>query len=135
MSLEEDIERLRELRQELVSLEVGEHRHPERARRRARFVFEDSPTCLNSGDVVRSLPCSDYALSNDVPEDARRKKVSCLHISLDAEGETPGFPYRRGTPGEIEATIADWLSAEIERLQLSQKKKAWRSAGDSSAQR
>jgi len=131
MSREKGTERLGVLREELGFLEAGGYRHPERAQWRAQFVFEDSPTCLNFGDVMRTLPCEECPLFIYVPEEAKHKKVPCRYIPLNARRETLDFLYRIATSEEIEATVANWLRTEIERLGGSQRKEASRTAGAS----
>jgi uncharacterized small protein (DUF1192 family) len=131
MPSERDTEVLRVLKQELVFLESGGYRHPERAKWRAQFVFEDSPTCLNSGDVMRSIPCKECSLFAYVPEEGKQKQAPCRHIPLNAKKETLDSLYRTATPEEIEATVAAWLRTEIERLKEIQKKGASHAASAS----
>ena len=102
------------LRRELEFLEKGGYRKPSW---RPRFIFEDSPTCLNFGDPHRSTPCSECVLMQFVPPDRREEKVPCRHIRVNGSGRTIDNLYRTGTQEEIEAAVKSWLKETIQRLE------------------
>lgn len=131
MEAPKQVELLQLLKRELSFLKSGGYRHPDRAQWRAHYVFEDSPTCMNFGDPGRSWPCMYCPLFGFVPEDKQATRIPCRHIPLNSEGETLDFLYREASPEEIEAKVAAWLSAEIERLERAEKKEAPRAAGAS----
>jgi hypothetical protein len=57
------------LRKELEFLEKGSYRSTARTPWRPKFVFQDSPTCLNSDPALVPRPCTECALMQLVPED------------------------------------------------------------------
>ena len=105
------------LRGELAFIERGGYRKSARAPWRAQFMFEDSPTCLNSDPAKPQRPCSECPLVPFVPEDQREKRIPCRYVPLDEWGETVDSLYRTGTQEELEAAVARWLKTTIERLQ------------------
>lgn len=105
------------LKAELEFLEKGGYRSTARAVWRPRFVFQDSPTCLNFDATGDRKPCSDCALMQLVPKDSARKKVPCRYIPLNERGETIDSLYRYGTAEELEAALGLWLKAAIARLE------------------
>jgi hypothetical protein len=105
------------LRAELAFLEGGGYRHPARAQWRPQYVFEDSPTCINYGDLARSHPCEECPLMEFVPREHRNKMAPCRHIPLNEVNETVDSLYRAASPEETEAALTDWLRATIARLE------------------
>jgi hypothetical protein len=108
---------LRVLRAELAFLEGGGYRHPARAQWRPQYVFQDSPTCINFGDLARSRDCEECPLMHFVPHEHRNKNVPCHHIPLSEKGETVDSLYRAASPEEVEEAVAEWLRATIARLE------------------
>ena len=104
------------LRGELAFIERGGYRKPAHAPWRAQFMFEDSPTCLNSDPTKPRKPCSECPLIAFVPEDQRKKRVPCRYLPLNQVGETVDSLYRTGTQEELEAAVVRWLNGTIERL-------------------
>jgi hypothetical protein len=104
------------LKFELEFLEQGGYGRLPRESWRPRFVFEDSPTCMNFNSRDRE-PCSECLLMQFVPEDARKEQTPCIHIPLSLSGETLESLYRTGTQQEIEAALGAWLRATIHRLE------------------
>ncbi|MGA9073287.1 MAG: hypothetical protein WB368_04195, partial [Candidatus Sulfotelmatobacter sp.] len=92
------------LKFELEFLEQGGYGRLPRESWRPRFVFEDSPTCMNFNSKDRE-PCSECLLMQFVPEDARKEQTPCLHIPLSLSGETLENLYRTGTQLEIETAL------------------------------
>jgi len=105
-----------------------------------RFIFEDSPTCLNFGHRDNPSPCSGCVLMEFVPPEHRSQRFPCRHIPLDASGQTLDSLYRHCDQGEVEQVVCNWLQATIrcledEREAYSQKNESvafgsrwWRSA-------
>lgn len=104
------------LKFELEFLEQGGYGRLPRECWRARFIFEDSPTCVNFNSRDRR-PCSECLLMQFVPEDARNEQTPCAHIPLFCSGETIENLYRTGTQQEIEDALRDWLRATIRQLE------------------
>ena len=105
------------LNKELEFLEKGGYRRTGRAHWRPRFVFQDSPTCLNFDPTLAPRPCTECALMQLVPEDVQRKKFPCRYIPLNERGETIDSFYRFGTQEELEPELRRWLQATIERIE------------------
>lgn len=105
------------LKFELYFLEQGGYERSSAAAWRPRFIFEDSPTCINydaSGDRV---PCSACALMQLVPSSRRFATHPCWYISLNESGETLDSLYRDSDQSEIEETVGSWLRAAIQQLE------------------
>jgi len=111
------------LKFELDFLEQGGYGRLPREAWRARFVFEDSPTCMNFNSKDRE-PCEECLLMQFVPENARTEQVPCIHIPLSAHGETLDSLYRTGTQQEIEEALGTWLRTTIRRLEAEKAKSA-----------
>jgi hypothetical protein len=104
------------LKFELEFLEQGGYGRLPREAWRPRFVFEDSPTCMNFNSKDRE-PCSECLLMQFVPAEARKEQTPCIHIPLSMNGETLESLYRTGTQQELEAALGDWLRATIHQLE------------------
>ena len=111
------------LKFELEFLEQGGYGRLPREAWRARFVFEDSPTCMNFSSKDRE-PCSECLLMQFVPDEAREEQTPCVHIPLSPSGETLESLYRTGTQLEIEEALGDWLRKTIARLEAQQAKQS-----------
>jgi hypothetical protein len=110
------------LKFELEFLEQGGYGRLPREAWRPRFVFEDSPTCMNFNSKDRE-PCEECLLMQFVPQDARTEQTPCIHIPLSPAGETIESLYRTGTQQELEDALGDWLRATIRRLETEKAKK------------
>ena len=104
------------LKFEVEFLEQGGYGRLPRESWRARFVFEDSPTCMNFNSEDHEA-CSECLLTPFVPGDARTEQTPCIHIPLSPSGKTLESLYRTGTQQEIEAALAAWLRANIGQLE------------------
>src|SRR5277367_3214805 len=109
------------LKFELDFLEQGGYGRLPRESWRPRFIFEDSPTCMNFSSKDHE-PCSECLLMQFVPENARKEQTPCIHIPLSPIGETLESLYRTGTQQEIEETLGSWLRAAIQRLEAERAK-------------
>jgi hypothetical protein len=111
-----DERRLREvLKAELEFLNRGGYREPSW---RPQFIFEDSPTCLNYGREAGRKPCSECVLMQLVPREKRSEKVPCRFIPLNDRGDTVESTYRLATQEELESAVRNWLTHEIEKLDV-----------------
>jgi hypothetical protein len=104
------------LKFELEFLEQGGYGRLPRESWRPRFIFEDSPTCMNFNSKDRE-PCEECLLMQFVPKDARQEQVPCTHIPLSPHGETLESLYRTGTQTEIEEALGAWLRTTIRQLE------------------
>jgi hypothetical protein len=107
------------LKFELEFLEQGGYGRLPRESWRARFIFEDSPTCMSFNSRDRE-PCSECLLMQFVPENARKERTPCIHIPLSPSRDTLDSLYRTGTQQEIEEALGAWLRATIGRLEAKQ---------------
>jgi hypothetical protein len=105
------------LKFELQFLEKGGYGRSPREPWRPRFIFEDSPTCMNYDCQDNPEPCSYCVLTQLVPPDLRSEPFSCRRIPLNGEGETLDSLYRWGDEHEIEEAVRTWLRATIESLE------------------
>jgi hypothetical protein len=105
------------LRKELEFLEKGGYRDSDRVPWRPKFIFQDSPACLNFDPAQPAKPCSDCTLMQLVPENLRDKKIPCRYIPLNERGETIDSFYRSGTRSELEDAFGHWLRATIHTLE------------------
>jgi hypothetical protein len=111
--MSDDRKLLEVLKAELEFLNRGGYR---KASWRPQFVFEDSPTCLNGRSGSRKA-CSECVLAPFVPIEKRGSKVPCRHIRLNDQGETVDSLYRSKTQEELESSLRDWLTQEIQALE------------------
>jgi hypothetical protein len=105
------------LKSELEFLEHhGYRRSPETAWRQ-KYIFEDSPSCINYDSAENPRPCTDCALIHLVPPALRSAKSPCRHIPFNESGETLDSLYRYGSQSEIENAVGTWLRAAITRFE------------------
>ena len=110
------------LKFELEFLEQGGYGRLPREAWRPRFIFEDSPTCMNFNSKDKE-PCSECLLMQFVPAEARKEQIPCIHILLSLSGDTLESLYRTGTQQEIEAALGAWLRTTIHRLEAEKAKR------------
>jgi len=108
---------LEKLRAELVFLKNGGYRQNAMSPWRASFMFEDSPTCLNSSAIWPRKPCSECVLQQFIPETFLDQRIPCRYIPLNEARETVASFYRTGTQEELEAAVGKWLKATIAKLE------------------
>jgi hypothetical protein len=119
----DDRDLLEVLKFELEFLEQGGYGRLPREAWRPRFIFEDSPTCMNFNSKDRE-PCEECLLMQFVPQEARTEQTPCVHIPLSPAGETIASLYRTGTQQELEEALGDWLRSTIRRVEAERAKKA-----------
>lgn len=105
------------LKFELYFLEQGGYERSSVAAWRPRFIFEDSPTCINYGATGDRTPCTACALMQLVPSSRRFATHPCWHIALNESGETLDSLYRYSDQDQIEGTVGNWLSTTIDQLE------------------
>ena len=110
---EEKSELLRKLKFELAFIEDGGYGRSVRTPHKPTSLFQDSLTCLNFGDPLRSHPCSECVLMQYVPESRRGENVPCHHIPLDEERRTIAILDE----SEGQEVLKQWLRNEISRLE------------------
>ena len=115
---------LEALKSELRFLQGGGYRLSTRQSWRAKYVFEDSPTCPNSGNVEHLRECADCVLINFVPEQWRGHASPCRMIPLNDAGMTVEYLYGDGTPAQLQESVGQWLKKKIGELEAKQAKAA-----------
>jgi len=105
------------LKSELEFLEHRGYRRSPETVWRPKYIFEDSPSCINYDSEETRRPCTDCALIYLVPPAHRSAKSPCRHIPLNEAGETLDSLYRYANQSEIENVVGTWLGAAIKRLE------------------
>jgi len=118
------------LKSELEFLEHHSYRRSPETAWRPKYIFEDSPSCINYDSEESPRPCTDCALIYLVPPALRSTKSPCRHISLNESGETLDSLYRYGNESEIESAVAIWLRGAI--TQMEEERIAVKTAHDKS---
>ena len=119
MADERDV--LEVLKFELNFLEQGGYGRSVRAPQTATSIFQDSITCLNSGEPQRPHPCSECMLIDFVPQSSRDADIPCHHIPLSPAGETVATLEASGNQQRLEEAAISWLRAVIARIEKEQK--------------
>ena len=109
------------LKFELAFLEKGGYGRSPREPWRPRYIFEDSPSCMNYDCKDNPEPCSHCVLTQLVPPDLRNEKIPCRHIPLNALGENLDSLYRYDDQREIEEIVENWLRATIAKLEAARR--------------
>lgn len=115
---------LETLKAELAFIERGGYRNKPRFPWRPSFVFEDSPTCINSQSKDSRRPCTECLMTQFVPQDKQKLAFPCRHIPLTAQGESVAYFYECGTEEELEAALKGWLKNKIAELEAQGNSKA-----------
>ncbi len=105
------------LRAELRFLEDGGYGRSPQSPWRAKFIFEDSPSCPNFGESAKPHACTECLLIDFVPEAWRQHTTPCRMIPLNAAGQTIEHFYGSGTQIELERAVGDWLRKKIKELE------------------
>ncbi len=84
---------------------------------RAPAIFEDSPICPNFCDPSHSHPCENCLLEQFVPQGQKAESIPCRFIPLTKDGVTVEDLNRTGNQQEMEDALANWLRAQIERIE------------------
>jgi hypothetical protein len=105
------------LKFELEFLEKGGYGRSPREPWRPRYLFEDSPTCMNYDSQASPEPCSHCVLMQLVPPEFRGEKIPCRHIPLNKLGENLDSLYRYDDEHELEETVESWLRKTITKLE------------------
>lgn len=105
------------LRFELSFLQDGGYGRSPHSPWRAPAIFEDSPICPNFCDPARPNPCESCLLEQFVPDGQKGESIPCRFIQLTKEGQTVEDLYRTGSQLEMEVALAEWLRAQIERIE------------------
>jgi hypothetical protein len=105
------------LKKELAFLDSGGYRRSSSFPWRARYIFEESPSCPNFADRTRPHRCTDCWLMEFVAPDLRAEQTPCRFVELTANGVTVDALYRCGTLAESEQALRHWLHERIRELE------------------
>ena len=105
------------LKFELSFLLDGGYGRSPRTPWRAPAIFEDSPICPNFCDPARPHACETCLLEQFVPQGQRSESIPCRFIPLTKDGQTIEDLYRTGNQVEMEEALANWLRAQIDRIE------------------
>jgi len=112
----EENDLLEALKFELEFFEKGGYYPSPREPWKLHYIFEDSPTCMNYHSKGNPAPCSECALIDLVPPEARSQAIPCRHIPLNAQGETLALLYSYADQRELGDVYGNWLRATIAAL-------------------
>ena len=105
------------LKSELEFLEKGGYGRSVKTPWQPTSIFQDSPSCLNLGDLERTHPCSECLLIDFVPPEDRTEDVPCHHIPLNVKGETIDEIEWKEDQAKLEDTVKTWLRSKIAQLE------------------
>jgi hypothetical protein len=110
---QDDRDTLEVLKAELDFVEKGGYGRSVKSPWQPTSIFQDSPSCINLGDLERTQPCSECLLIDFVPPEARREDVPCHHIPLNAKGETINELEWKEDQRKTEESVKNWLLSTI----------------------
>jgi len=105
------------LKFELNFLEKGGYGRSPREPWRSRYIFEDSPTCMNYDSKDHRDPCAECVLMQLVPLEFRAAEIPCRYIPINPEGDTLDSLYRYADQFETEEIFGNWLRVTIAKLE------------------
>jgi hypothetical protein len=114
---QDDRDTLEVLKAELDFVEKGGYGRSVKTPWQPTSIFQDSPSCINLGDLERTHPCSECVLIDFVPPEARRQDVPCHHIPLNTRGETIDELEWKENQQKTEETIENWLRSTISQVE------------------
>ena len=120
----DDRDVLEVLKFELGFIEKGGYGRSVRTPWKATSAFQDSVTCINFGDPLRTDPCDECLLIQFVPAERRSENVPCHHIPLNRSGETIATVEDGGRHEQMEEDVKEWLRATIKRIEAERAQKA-----------
>jgi len=110
---QDDRDTLEVLKAELDFVEKGGYGRSVKTPWQPTSIFQDSPSCINLGDLERTHPCSECALIDFVSPEDRWQDVPCHHIPLNTSGETIDELECKENQDQTEETVKNWLRSMI----------------------
>jgi hypothetical protein len=117
---QDDRDALDMLKSELAFVEKGGYGRSVKTPWQPTSIFQDSPSCLNFGDLERTHSCKECLLIDFVPAEARNEDVPCHHIPLNANGVTIDELEWKEDQRKLEQTLTTWLRSAIKHLEANQ---------------
>jgi hypothetical protein len=105
------------LKDELALIEQGGYGRSVRTPWLPKSAFQDSLTCINYVDPVRTHPCSECQLHDFVPNEHQSEDVPCHFIPLNDAGETIEDLEAQDNQAKLETTLKQWMRARIKQLE------------------
>jgi hypothetical protein len=105
------------LKLELDFVENGGYGRSARTPWKRASTFEDSLTCINFGDSLRSRPCEECLLIDFVPEEQKSAPLPCHHIPLTETGTTLDLFEQRKDQVALENALKAWLRKKIAEIE------------------
>lgn len=115
--IQDDRDTLDLLKAELDFVEKGGYGRSVKTPWQPTSILQDSPSCLNFGDLERTHPCSECLLIDFVPPEARTEDVPCHHIPLNVQGDTIDELEWNENQRETEKIVKNWLCSTISQLE------------------
>jgi hypothetical protein len=119
----DDRDPLEVLKAELEFVEKGGYGRSVKTPWQPTSIFQDSPSCLNLGDLEKTHPCTDCLLIDFVPAEARSQDVPCHHIPLNANAETIDELEWKEDQRRTEQVLKNWLDETIKLLEVTPRKR------------
>ena len=113
----DDRDKLEVLKAELNFVEKGGYGRLVKTPWLPHSIFQDSPSCLNFGQLERTHPCSECLLIEFVPPEANAQDVPCHHIPLNDKGETIDELQWKEDQRKTEETLKNWLRSTISQIE------------------
>ena len=110
---QDDRDTLEVLKAELDYVEKGGYGRSVKTPWQPTSIFQDSPSCINLGDLERTHPCSECVLIDFVPPEDRWQDVPCHHIPLNTRGETIDELEWKENQQKTEESVKNWLRSMI----------------------
>ena len=114
---QDDRDTLEVLKAELDFVEKGGYGRSVKTPWQPTSIFQDSPSCINLGDLERTHPCSECVLIDFVPPEERCQDVPCHHIPLNTSGETIDELEWKENQNQTEETVKNWLRSTISQVE------------------
>lgn len=105
------------LKDELEFIEQGGYGRSVRTPWKPTSALQDSLTCINFGDPVRTHPCDECRLIDFVALEHRKEEIPCHFIPLTAAGETVEDLESQDNQTRLEESLKQWLRKKISELE------------------
>lgn len=101
------------LKDELEFIEQGGYGRSVRTPWKPTSALQDSLTCINFGDPLRTHPCDECSLIDFVAKEHRAEEIPCHFIPLTESGETVEDLERKDDQSHLEESLKQWLRKKI----------------------
>lgn len=113
----DDRDILEVLKDELNFIEKGGYGRSVRTPWLPKSAFQDSLTCINYADPHRTYPCNECHMVDFVEQEHLFGDVPCHLIALNDAGETIEDLEALDNQARLEATLKQWMRAEIKQIE------------------